>query len=54
ATTTRRRDEVIWCWNTAEDYPSKWAAIGAVSKRLAMHAETLRNWICQQMVEDAA
>jgi hypothetical protein len=30
----------------AEDYPRKWAAIRAVSKRLAMRAETLRNWIC--------
>ena len=28
-----------------EDYPSEWAAITAVSKRLGMNAETLRNWI---------
>ncbi len=26
------------------DYPSEWAAIKAVSKRLGMNAETLRNW----------
>ncbi|GAC1400082.1 MAG: hypothetical protein NVS4B6_17030 [Mycobacterium sp.] len=28
-----------------DDYPSEWAAITAVSKRLGMNAETLRNWI---------
>lgn len=30
-----------------EDYPSEWAATTAVSKRLGMTAETLRNWIRQ-------
>jgi transposase len=30
-----------------DDYPSEWAAITAVSKRLGMNAETLRNWIRQ-------
>lgn len=35
-----------------EDYPSEWAAITAVSKRLGMNAETLRNWIRQQQVDD--
>jgi len=34
------------------DYPSEWAAITAVSKRLGMNAETLRNWIRQQQVDD--
>ena len=34
------------------DYPSEWAAINAVSKRLGMNAETLRNWIRQQQVDD--
>jgi len=34
------------------DYPSEWAAITAVSKRLGMNAETLRNWIGQQQVDD--
>jgi transposase len=34
------------------DYPSEWAAIKAVSKRLGMNAETLRNWIRQQQVDD--
>ena len=33
-------------------YPSEWAAITAVSKRLGMNAETLRNWIRQQQVDD--
>jgi len=33
------------------DYPSEWAAINAVSKRLGMNAETLRNWIRQQQVD---
>src|SRR3954467_12840337 len=33
------------------DYPSEWAAIMAVSKRLGMNAETLRNWIRQQQVD---
>ncbi len=27
------------------DYPSEWAAITTVSKRLGMNAETLRHWI---------
>jgi transposase len=31
------------------DYPSEWAAIKAVSSRLGMNAETLRNWIRQQV-----
>ena len=35
-----------------EDCPSEWAAITAVSKRLGMNAETLRNWIRKQQVED--
>ncbi len=35
-----------------EDYPSEWAAITAVSKRLGMTAETLRSWIRQQQVND--
>lgn len=34
------------------DYPSEWAAIKAVSTRLGMNAETLRNWIRQQQVDD--
>lgn len=34
------------------DYPSEWAAIKAVSKRLGMNAETLRNLIRQQQVDD--
>ena len=29
------------------DYPSEWAAIKAVSSRLGMNAETLRNWVKQ-------
>jgi transposase len=35
-----------------EDYPSEWAAITAVSKRLGMNAESLRNWIGQQQIDD--
>src|SRR5262249_50874256 len=35
-----------------DDYPSEWAAITAVSKRLGMTAETLRNWIRQHQVDD--
>jgi len=35
-----------------DDYSSEWAAITAVSKRLGMNAETLRNWIRQQQVDD--
>ena len=34
------------------DYRSEWAAIKAVSSRLGMNAETLRNWIRQQQVDD--
>jgi len=34
------------------DYPSEWAAIKAVSSWLGMNAETLRNWIRQQQVDD--
>jgi putative transposase len=35
-----------------DDYPSEWAAITAVSKRLGMNAETLRNWIRKQQFDD--
>jgi transposase-like protein len=35
-----------------DDYPSEWAAITAVSKRLGMNAETLRNWIRKQQVDE--
>ena len=35
-----------------DDYPSEWAAITAVSVRLGMNAETLRNWIRKQQVDD--
>ena len=35
-----------------DDYPSEWAAITAVSKRLGMTAETLRSWIRQQQIDD--
>jgi transposase len=35
-----------------DDYPSEWAAITAVSKRRGMNAETLRNWIRRQQVDD--
>src|SRR3954454_19307561 len=34
------------------DYPSEWAAIKAVSSRLGMNAETLRNWLRKQQVDD--
>jgi transposase len=34
-----------------DDYPSEWAAIKAVSSRLGMNAETLRNWIRQGAVD---
>lgn len=34
------------------DYPSEWAAIKAVSSRLGMNAEALRNWLRQQQVDD--
>jgi transposase len=35
-----------------DDYPSEWAAITAVSKRLGMTAETLRRWIRQHQIDD--
>jgi len=35
-----------------EDYPSEWAAITAVSKRLGMTAETLHSWIRGQQADD--
>ena len=35
-----------------DNHPSEWAAITAVSKRLGMNAETLRNWIRKQQVDD--
>ena len=34
-----------------DDYPSEWAAITAVSKRLGMTAETLRSWIRQHQID---
>jgi transposase len=35
----------------AEDYPTEWAAIKAVSGRLGMNAETLRTWLRQVEVD---
>ena len=35
----------------AGDYPTRWAAIRAVSGRLGMSAETLRKWIRQAEVD---
>ena len=54
ASTTRRRGRRPsgWCLEHRDAYPSEWAAITAVSKRLGMNAETLRNWIRQQQVDD--
>lgn len=37
-----------------DDYPSEWAAITTVSRRLGMNAETLRNWIRQHQVDDGS
>lgn len=34
-----------------EDYPSEWAAITTVAKRLGMNPETLRNWIRQREID---
>ena len=34
-----------------EEYPSKWAAITAVSSRLGMSRETLRRWVRQHRVD---
>lgn len=34
-----------------DDYPSEWAAITVVSKRLGTTGETLRNWIRQHQVD---
>lgn len=34
------------------DYPSEWSAIKAVASRLGMNAETVRNWVRQQQVDD--
>jgi transposase len=39
-------------WSIAMTTPSEWAAITAVSKRLGMTAERLRNWIRQQQIDD--
>ena len=36
----------------AGDYPSEYAAITAVAKRLGMTAETLRKWIRQAEVDE--
>jgi transposase len=35
----------------AQDYPTEWAAIKAVSGRLGMNAETLRKWLRQAEVD---
>jgi transposase len=35
----------------AEDYPTEWAAVKAVSGRLGMNAETLRKWLRQAEVD---
>ena len=36
----------------AGDYPTRWAAITAVSARLGMSGETLRKWIRQAEVDE--
>jgi transposase len=36
----------------AEDYPSEYAAITAVARRLGMSPETLRKWIRQAAVDE--
>jgi transposase len=36
----------------ADDYPTPWAAITAVSARLGMSAETLRKWIRQAEIDE--
>ena len=36
----------------AGDYPTEYAAITAVSRRLGMSAETLRKWIRQAQVDE--
>jgi transposase len=41
----------VWWLTHRDDYSSEWAAITAVSKRLGMNAETLRNWIRQREVD---
>ncbi len=38
----------------AGDYPSEYAAITAVSRRLGMSAETLRKWIRQAQVDEGS
>jgi transposase len=39
----------------SEDYPSEWAAIGAVARRLGIgSSETLRNWLRQAEVDEGA
>src|ERR1700712_825500 len=49
------RAKAVWLvLEHRDDYPSEWAAITAVSKRLGMNAETLRNWIRKQQVDDGA
>src|SRR5260370_26379389 len=48
----RRAKAVRLVLEHRDDYPSEWAAITAVSKRLGMNAETLRNWIRQKQVDD--
>jgi transposase len=48
----RRAKAVRLVLEHRDDYPSEWAAITAVSKRLGMNAETLRNWIRQRQVDD--
>ena len=36
----------------ADDYPSEYAAITAVARRLGMTAETLRKWIRQAEIDE--
>ena len=37
-----------------DDYPSEWAAIVTVSKRLGMNRETLRIWVRQAEIDEGA
>jgi transposase len=38
--------------STLGDYPTRWAAIKAVSGRLGMSTETLRKWLRQAEVDE--
>ena len=36
-----------WCWSTAREHTSQWAAIASIAAKIGCTAQTLSNWVRQ-------